>query len=322
MPCNPSERVIPITVLSGFLGAGKTTFLNYILQEQRELKVAVIINEIGSINIDRRLIQAADESMVEMTNGCVCCTVRADLAQAIEGLLKRGPFDYLVIEPTGLAEPGPIVQTLMEMPQLEPRIRLDSVITLVDAVHFFDQCKASPITELQVEMADFILLNKIDMASNEERHRVIEKIQTLNPHAAIHETSHGRVPIASIWDSHAFDPSRVQHQHLKAAQVDSNTPKHDAIESASWVFDRPFALESFEEVVRDLSEKHRILRAKGFLFIQNHERRALFHGVNDRYSLYWDRPWQADELRQSELVLIGKNLPRAEISRQLTRALS
>lgn len=318
-----ASRTIPATVLSGFLGAGKTTFLNYILQEQNDLKVAVIINEIGSVNIDKRLIQTASDSMIEMTNGCVCCTVRTDLFQAIVDLLKRDSFDYLVIEPTGLADPGPIIQTLMGVPELTHYVKLDSVITLVDALHFFEQCKASPITELQVEMADFILLNKTDLASPEQVQRVHQKIKELNPHATIHPTTHGKVDLSHIWDAHAFNPARVESLFLERAsqEILSDKSKHGAISSASWIFDKPFKLERFEDLLRDLSETHPILRAKGFLNIHEHEKRALFHGVNNRYSLYWDKPWQSNELRQSEIVFIGENLPRADISRRLTEAL-
>lgn len=314
------EHAIPATILTGFLGAGKTTFLNYLLQEQKGLKIAVIINEIGAVNIDNQLTEFSEDSVVEMSNGCICCTVRTDLLQAILKLLKNSKFDYLVIEATGLADPGPIAQTFFNIPELQPYVKLDSVITLVDAMNFKDQCRISPTTEAQVEMADFILLNKVDCVDRADIDSLKERLKELNSHATIHETVKGRVPLDLIWDKNAFflDTKLLTRPDL----LDETVHRHDhEIKSITLTYDQIFKLDVFEAFLRELSARYHILRSKGILHFDGYDRRSVFHGVNDRYSMYWDRPWKKDEVRQSVLVFIGKDLPEEDIKTNLNRCL-
>src|SRR5688572_8478207 len=158
-----SQKRIPVTILTGFLGAGKTTLLNYILKQQHGYKFAVIVNEIGKIGIDGQLVENAKEEIVQMNNGCVCCTVRKDLVKGVQGLIKRGGFDYLLIETTGIADPGPVAQTFLNIPQLQQFVRLDSIITVVDAEQIEKQMSETETAKEQIAMADFLLLNKTDL---------------------------------------------------------------------------------------------------------------------------------------------------------------
>jgi Ni2+-binding GTPase involved in maturation of urease and hydrogenase len=155
----------PVSILTGFLGAGKTTLLNYILKQNHGYKFAVIVNEVGKIGIDGMLVENQKEEIVEMNNGCLCCTVRKDLVKGVQNLVKKGGFDYLLIETTGIADPGPVAQTFLNIPQLQQYVRLDSIITVVDSEQILKQMKETATAKEQVVMADFLLLNKTDLIS-------------------------------------------------------------------------------------------------------------------------------------------------------------
>ena len=313
---------IPATILTGFLGAGKTTLLNYILEQQHGYKFGIIVNEIGEIGIDSQLVENQTEEVVQMNNGCVCCTVRKDLVKGIQQLLKRGGFDYLLVETTGIADPGPVAQTFMNIPQLQKLVRLDSIITVVDAEQIHRQMEDTETAREQIAMADFVLLNKTDLVTEERLGELEKEIGSLNPHTQIFRTNKSRVNLKQLLDMNAFD---VDHK-LTVDPDFLNEMKegrhHDDIVSHAFEFDQPFDVDRMEGFIQRLSEEEKVFRSKGIVWIAHNPRRAVFHGVNNRFTLFWDRLWNKDEARKSQLVFIGKGLDKGKIGGELADCLA
>ena len=201
---------IPVTVLTGYLGAGKTTLLNRILSEPHGQKFAVIVNEFGEIGIDNELIVGADEEVFEMNNGCVCCTVRGDLIRIIEGLMRRkGKFDAIIVETTGLADPAPVAQTFFVDENVGRKTRLDAVVTVADAKWLKDRLKDAPEAKNQIAFADVILVNKTDLVSAGELSEIEARIRGINPYAKLHRTERARIPLNEVLGRNAFDLDRI-----------------------------------------------------------------------------------------------------------------
>jgi G3E family GTPase len=315
------QKPIPVSILTGFLGAGKTTLLNYILRQQHGYKFAVIINEVGKIGVDGQLVERQQEEIVEMSNGCLCCTVRKDLVRGVQNLLKKGGFDYLLIETTGIAEPGPIAQTFLNIPQLQQLVRMDSIITVVDAEQIEKQLSEVETAVEQVRMADFLLLNKTDLVGEEALRAAEARIRELNPHATLFRTNQSEVNLRELLDMHAFDVDQKLTVDPKFLDELSQRHHHE-INSLSFEFDRPFSVEALELFVQELSEREKIYRSKGFLWIKGNPRRAVFHGVNNRFTLLWDRLWDKDEPRSSQLVFIGKGLEESRLRPHLEQCVA
>ena len=206
----PTPAKIPVTVLTGYLGAGKTTLLNRILSEPHGKKFAVIVNEFGEIGIDNELVVNADEEVFEMNNGCICCTVRGDLVRIIDGLMRRkGKFDAIIVETTGLADPAPVAQTFFMDEQVGAKTKLDAVVTVADAKWLKERLKDAPEVKNQIAFADVILINKTDLVTPAELDEIEARIRAINPYARLHRTERAKIDIAEVLGRNAFDLDRI-----------------------------------------------------------------------------------------------------------------
>src|SRR6187549_870387 len=221
----------PVTVLTGYLGAGKTTLLNRILTEDHGKKYAVIVNEFGEIGIDNDLVVNADEEVFEMNNGCICCTVRGDLVRIIDGLMRRkGKFDAIIVETTGLADPAPVAQTFFVDENVGRRTKLDAVVTVADAKWLKDRLKDAPEAKNQIAFADVILLNKTDLVTKDELTDVEARIRGINPYARLHHTERSKIAIDEVLGRNAFDLDRIldiEPEFLHAADDHDHDHGHD-----------------------------------------------------------------------------------------------
>jgi G3E family GTPase len=331
-PAAPDQR-IPVTVLTGYLGAGKTTLLNRILSEDHGHRYAVIVNEFGEIGIDNELIVSSDEELFEMNNGCICCTVRGDLIRTLHGLLaKGGNFDAIIVETTGLADPGPVVQTFFVDHYLQARTVLDSVITVVDAKHILLRLHDSLEALEQIAFADHIVLNKAELATETELLAIEARLGRINPLATILRAERARVPLEQLIGRGAFDIGRIvslepeflHPQGAAAAHVHDEHCGHDhehhhdhqhdsTIASVSLHSDLPMDQERISNWLNALvaSKGADILRSKGIIDVAGDERRLVFQSVHMLLEGDFQRPWKAGETRSSRLVFIGRELDRA-----------
>ena len=306
---------IAVTLLNGFLGAGKTTLLRHILNAQHGYKIAVIENEFGEVSVDDQLIGDRATQIKTLTNGCICCSRSNELESALLDLLDgldRGDiaFDRLVIECTGMADPGPIIQTFFSHEILCQRYLLDGVIALVDAVHADGQMNQFTLAQSQVGYADRILLTKTDVAGSAAALR--ERLQRINARAPIYTVTHGDIDLALLFDTNGF---MLEENVVPATpRFHYMADKQNDISSIVVELDYPVEIGAVSRVMENLllSFAERLLRYKGMLWIDGEPNRLLFQGVQRLYSADWDRPWD-DEPPHSTLVFIGVQLPEEEI---------
>ncbi len=333
-----AEMKIPVTVLTGYLGAGKTTLLNRILTESHGVRYAVIVNEFGEVGIDNDLLVESDEEIFEMNNGCICCTVRGDLIRTVENLMKRrGSFDAIVVETTGVADPAPVAQTFFMDEDVRAKAALDAVVAVVDCRHVLQRLADTTEAQDQIAFADVILLNKVDLVTADELKAVEKRIQAINPYAVLHRSERCAVDIEHVLNRGAFDLERVlsldphfleesEHAHDCGPDCDHDHHHHehdhhhddhnghgqDALHSM-----RSISLTAeemnpqlFFQWIGNVTQVQgaNILRLKGIIAFKDDPQRYVVQGVHMIVEGDHQRDWGADEARVSRLVFIGRDL--------------
>ncbi|AVS92255.1 cobalamin biosynthesis protein CobW [Paracidovorax avenae] len=352
--------LIPTTILTGFLGSGKTTLLKRVLTESHGQKIAVIENEFGEENIDNDiLVTDAKEQIVQMSNGCICCTIREDLRETLQVLAakrRKGLLDFerVVIETTGLADPGPVAQTFFMDEEIAETYLIDSIITLVDAKHAAQQLNDRQEARRQVGFADQIFLSKTDLVSSEETDALIHRLKHMNPRAPIKAVHFGEVPVSEVLDlrgfnlnakldidpdflkeeddhghghDHAHDHHDHDHDHEHGEHCSHPSHQHaghghhhhhdDDVKSFVYRADRPFDPAKLEDFLGAIVNIYgpRMLRYKGVLHMKGTERKVIFQGVHQLMGSDLGPQWAEGEQRQSKMVFIGIDLPQ-DIFRQ------
>jgi G3E family GTPase len=311
-----TDRRIPVTVVTGFLGSGKTTLINRILSEQHGRKIAVIVNEFGETSIDGQLILRNDqEELVEFNNGCLCCTVRGDLIDTLAKLKERADLDAILIETTGLADPAPVASTFFVADEIKSDTRLDSFVTLADAVNLEQNLAQSEEAVEQIAFADIILLNKTDLVSTDKLDQVERRIRTLNPMAKIYRTEQSVVDLDKVFGVGAFELGAKLE--VDPTFLDDLEHEHDdAVMSFVLREDRPIDINRFmgwmSPILMERGED--IYRSKGIFHAQGFKERLIFQSVRMLTTMRPERPWKPDEKRQTEFVVIGRDLDREEFA--------
>jgi len=330
--------LIPVTILTGFLGSGKTTLLKHILTAEHGKKIAVIENEFGEENIDNEiLIQNSNEQIVQMSNGCVCCTIRGDLVEALNQLwdqrkTKKIQFDRVVIETTGIANPGPVAQTFFMDDDVAEHFVLDAVVTLVDAKHGDQQLDQHVEAQNQVGFADQIFITKCDVVEESVRQALRNRIVHMNPKAPIKEITHGVVNLDEVFDLHGFnlnakldiDPHFLEqddHEHCGPDDHHGHDHGHhdhhhhhghtDKIQSFVFRSERPFDHKKLEDFLGGILSVfgEKLLRYKGVLYIKGSNRKVVLQGVHEMMGSDMAGAW-GNELKQTKIVFIGQDLPK------------
>jgi len=300
---------IPVTVLTGFLGSGKSTLLKRILTERHGHRIAVIQNEFGEIGIDGDLVIPVDEELYELNNGCVCCSVRGDLLRVLFKLSRRRPRpDAVVIETTGLADPGPVIQTFLADAEIQQGVRLDAIATLVDCKHILLHLDKDPECARQIGFADVLLLNKIDLVSTPEADALEARLRSMNALARIFRASQAAVPLDQILGIDAFELSRKLEFDPQA--LDETSHGHSDVTSMALRSLQPLDTQRTDRWLQDLITRHGpgLYRMKGVLHLQGDPRRFIFQGVHSHFAGNPDLPWAEGEARETKLVLIGRDL--------------
>lgn len=300
---------VKATILTGFLGAGKTTLLNNILLSSVNERIAVIVNEYGEVGIDGKLVIETQDKVIELNNGCICCTVRTDLVTAIRELLTSGrPIDRIIVETSGLADPAPVVQSFMLDEILRSQVLLDAIVTVVDARHVTQQLSLDEAQE-QISFADVLLLNKIDLVPKGDLDRTEAHLRSLNPLATIVRTRSCGVDRDAVLDISAFDLKNIlsidpnflaDHEHEHDANI-----RCVAIREPAVLDPAPFNT-WLNRLVQSIGKD--LFRVKGVLHFADEPRRYVFHGVHMTLEGRPGRPWRPNEKRMSEIVFIGRYL--------------
>ncbi|MDA3630850.1 GTP-binding protein [Saccharopolyspora sp. WRP15-2] len=329
MSDDTSDSRVPVTVLTGFLGSGKTTLLNRILTEQHGMRIAVIENEFGEVGIDDGLVLDAEEEVFEMNNGCICCTVRGDLIRILGALLKRkDSFDAILIETTGLADPAPVAQTFFVDDTLRTQLRLDAIVTVVDAKHIvqhLDDHKPEGTENEAVEQiafADRVVLNKTDLVDATEIEAVQRRIHGINSGVRILPAQHANVDLGDVLGVRAFDLDKILADEPEF--LDDTEHQHDlTVTSVGIDIDGVVDVEKLNEWLGVLLGERGtdLFRSKGILNLAGTDQRYVFQGVHMLHDGELGAPWREGESRRNRMVFIGRNLDREQLEREFRACL-
>jgi G3E family GTPase len=322
---------IPVTILTGFLGAGKTTLLKRLLRDDHGQRIAVIENEFGEAGIDDALLAdaAGERPIVEMNNGCICCTVRDDLIRILDDLATRRAFgdiafDRVVIETTGLADPAPVAQTFFADERVADSYRLDGLVTLVDAVHAHAQLDEHDAAREQVGFADRLVLTKTDLVDAAAADALCVRLRAMNPRAPILTAAFGEMPVGAVLDINGFELDAILALEPDFLDPGAHHHHHDDIGSFVYHAERAFDRERFEQTLEQLIGEFGddLLRYKGILYLKDEPLRGVLQGVHRLLGATLDTEWPAGTSRASSLVFIGRDLPRAHFQESLDACLS
>jgi len=329
-----TDYKIPVTILTGYLGSGKTTFVNYLLKEHHGLRLAIVENEFGEVGIDDGLVLQTKDEIIEMMNGCICCTVRDDLIQALMNLFttRQGQFDAIIIETTGLADPAPVAQTFFVDENISKHFRLDAIITFIDAKHavtHLDERKPEGVENEAVEQvafADVLVINKIDLVSPEEIHNLKGRLRQINATAQILESTRSRVDVASVIGINAFDLAKTIEMDEEFLDTDSEHKHDKSVFSVGFVIEGEFIIKKVTEWLSNLvrTKGADIYRCKGIFAAVGCDDKFVFQGVHMLLEFGTSRElgfklplWSPEEKRINKFCFIGKNLDKKELSESL-----
>jgi len=323
-----SKKLLPVTIISGFLGSGKTTLLNHILKNQAGLKTAVLVNEFGEIGIDNDLIIEGSEDMIELNNGCICCSINGELLNTVSKVLERSEkIDYLIVETTGLADPLPVAMTFAAG-DLREKVRLDSIITVIDGENFDFEINNASIAYSQILYGDILLLNKSDLVNEKQLKKIEEFIKKIKKEPRILRSTNSEVALHTIMSVGLFETDTFEvEKNIEQNSNDHSSHSHDhsshshnlinnieGFTSVSYETFEPFSLRKFQYFL-DNQISENVFRAKGILWFMESERKHIFHLSGKRFSLD-DEEWKKE--KSNKIVLIGKNLDHQTIKNQLS----
>lgn len=316
MTTTEGDNRVPVTVLTGFLGAGKTTLVNRILTENHGKRIAVVENEYNELSIDRDLVVSEAEEIIEMNNGCLCCMVRGDLIHALQNLMgRRDKFDYILIETSGLTDPGPVAQTFIVDEDLKEKVTLDGIVTVVDSKHVWQHIDEREELREQIGFADVILLNKTDLATETELDKLEGRVRDINALARMHRTQDSAADMDDILEIGAFDLERILSTHPNLLSDDEDDCGiAEGITSVGITFTGELDEDKVEEWAHELGHEkgEDIFRVKGVLSFKDVPDRVVFQGVHAIFDGTTDRPWGSDP-RFNKVVFIGRNLDKDEL---------
>lgn len=335
-----TEKQIPVSIITGFLGAGKTSLLNNIIQKYPDKKFAIIENEFGEIGIDGGLIVGSGENIFELSNGCICCSLSDDFFDTLSNLLNsKHQFDYLLIETTGIADPDSIIKAFAASEFILKQFRIDSVICLADALNFEELMEEQPEVRKQLAVADVVLLNKVESVSAEYAGEIKTLIEYLNPMAKVCPVSYANIDAVDLLDSFSFSGENIQKKAMSFGRLTISKSKPDKVASVllkpsteqhkheivseSFAIPGSFKAEAFSLWMNTFLffNAKNIFRVKGIVSIEGEARKLIFHAVRDSFLNENGEEW-GDEVRFSKLVFIGKNIKRDQIEDGLYQLLT